>query len=107
MLSFKSNLSKDSDALAIFVSEKYYYKDKKGVLPQDVTQKINSFLKLLKNKKKEEDISSFDISAARKCLIIKIKGNLESYSPQEIGGSFFSYLKKIKDINKIDLYPDS
>ena len=79
MLSFKSNLSKDSDALAIFVSEKYYYKDKKGVLPQDVTQKINSFLKLLKNKKKEEDISSFDISAARKCLIIKIKGNLESY----------------------------
>ena len=29
------------------------------------------------------------------------------FFPQEIGGSFFSYLKKIKEINKIDLYIDS
>jgi len=107
MLIFRSNLSKDSDAIAVFVSEKHNYRDKKAVLPKDVAQKIDSFLKLLKNKKNEENINSFDFSSGKKCLIIKIKRNLESYSPQEIGGNFFSYLKKIKDINKIDLYSDS
>ena len=45
MLIFRSNLSKDSDAIAVFVSEKHNYRDKKAVLPKDVAQKIDSFLK--------------------------------------------------------------
>ena len=52
MLSFASSLSTDSDAFVIFVTEKYNYKDKKGLLSSTAVQKINSFLGLLKEKKK-------------------------------------------------------
>jgi leucyl aminopeptidase len=107
MLSFTSNLGHNSEALAIFITEKYVYKDKKNILTKNAVQKINSFLGVLKVKKKEEDISSFDISDKQKCFIIKVKTKYNSYISQESGGSFFSYLKKIKDINNIDLYPDS
>ena len=108
MLSFASSLSQDSEAFVIFVTEKYGYKDKKDILSNSTAQKINSFLGALKVKKeKEEDISSFDISDRQKCFIIKVKNKYESYFPQESGGGFFSYVKKFKDIGKIDLYPDS
>ena len=62
MASFTSSLSPDRDALAIFVNEKYDYKDKKGVLPKGLVLKINSFLNVLKTKKSDEEIISFDIS---------------------------------------------
>jgi len=52
MLSFTSSLSPDYEAFAIFVTEKYVYKDKKDILPNNVVQKINSFLDVLKAKKK-------------------------------------------------------
>ena len=107
MLSFTSNLGHGSEAFAIFVTEKYAYKDKNNILTKNIVQKINSFLGVLKVKKNGEDISSFDISEKQKCFIIKVKTKYNSYNPQESGGSFFSYLKKIKDINNIDLYPDS
>ena len=107
MLSFASSLSPDSDAFVIFVTEKYVYKDKRDVLSSDTVQKINSFLSVLKVKKKEEDISSIDISDRQKCFIIRVKNKYNSYFPQERGGAFFSHLKKFKDISKVDLYPDS
>ena len=107
MLSFTSRLSPDSEGFAIFVNEKYDYKDEQNVLSDSTVQKINSFLKVLKVTKKEEDICSFDISDKQKCFIIKVKNKFESYWSQEKGGSFFSYLKKFKDIKKVDLYPDS
>ena len=107
MLSFTSSLSTNSDAFAIFVTEKYEYKDKKDILSADTVKKINSFIGVLKVKKKEEEINSFDISNRQKCFIIKVKHKYESYFSQESGGTFFSYLKKFKDIKKIDLYPDS
>ena len=100
MLSFTSSLRPDVQGLAIFVNEKYYFQDKKGVLQGTVVQKINSFLKSLKAKKKEESISSFDISDKQKCFIIKVKNKFESYWPQENGGLFFSYLKKIKTLKE-------
>ena len=62
MASFTRSLSPDSDAFAIFVNEKYAFKDKKGILSKDITTKINSFIKVSKNKKKDEEILSFDIS---------------------------------------------
>ena len=77
MLSFASSLSTDSDAFVIFVTEKYNYKDKKGLLSSTAVQKINSFLGLLKEKKKEEDVSSLDISDKQKCFIIKVKKNMK------------------------------
>ena len=43
MASFISSLSPDSDAIAIFVNEKYDYKDKKHVLPKSLVQKIRFF----------------------------------------------------------------
>ena len=52
MLSFTSSLSPDYETFAIFVTEKYDYKDKKDILPNNVVQKINSFLDVLKAKKK-------------------------------------------------------
>ena len=107
MASFISSLSPDSDALAIFVNEKYSYKDKKGVLPKNLVQKINSFISTLKVKKKDEEIISFDISDKQKCFIVKIKSKYENFFPEEIGGRFFSHLKKVKDLNKIDLFIDS
>ena len=107
MLSFTSSLSANSDAFAIFVTEKYDYKDKKNIFSADTVKKINSFVSVLKAKNKEEEISFFDISNRQKCFIIKVKRKYESYFPQESGGTFFSYLKKFKDIKKVDLYPDS
>ena len=107
MLSFTSSLSPDSEAFAIFVTEKYEYKDKRDILPKNIIQKINSFIRVLKVKKSENDINFFDISDKQKCFIIKVKKKYENYIPQESGGAFFSYLKKLKNINKIDLYPDS
>ena len=107
MLSFTSSLSPNSDALAIFVTEKYDYQDKKNILSNDTIKKIDSFLHVLKVKKTGEDVSSFDISSRQKCFIIKVQNKYESYSPEESGGAFFSYLKKFKDISKVDLYVDS
>jgi len=94
MLSFASSLSPDSDAFVIFVTEKYVYKDKRHILSSNTVQKINSFLSVLKVKKKEEDISSIDISDRQKCFIIRVKNKYYSYFPQERGGAFFSHLKK-------------
>ena len=100
MLSFTSSLSPDYEAFAIFVTEKYDYKDKKDILPNNVVQKINSFLDVLKAKKKDEELNSFDISNQKKCFIIKVKNKYEDYYPQEIGGALFSYIRKFKDIKK-------
>ena len=73
MLSFTSSLSPNREAFAIFVTEKYDYKDKKRVLLDSEVKKINSFLDVLKAKKKDEALSSFDVSSQQKCFIIKIK----------------------------------
>jgi len=107
MLSFASSLSPDSDGFVIFVTEKYAYKDNKHILSSNTVQKINSFLGVLKIEKRDEEISSFDISEKQKCFIIKVKNKFTSYWPQESGGNFFSHIKKYKSIKKIDLYPES
>ena len=107
MLHFTSSLSIDSNAIAIFVNEKFNYKDKKGILSKELIKKINSFLVILKKKKKEEEIVSFDISDKQKCFIVKVKSKFESFFPVEIGGRFFSNLNKAHDIKKIDLYIDT
>ena len=107
MASFTRSLSPDSDAFAIFVNEKYAFKDKKGILSKDITTKINSFIKVSKNKKKDEEILSFDISDKQKCFIVKIKNKYENYFPEECGGRFFSHLKKAEDLKTIDLYIDT
>ena len=55
MLSFTSSLSSDCEAFAIFVTEKYDYKDKKHILSNNVVKKINSFLNVLKVKRKKSE----------------------------------------------------
>ena len=107
MLSFTSRLSVDSEAFTIFVTEKYGYKDRKDVLSDYVVKKINSFLNILKAKKKDEAISSFDVSEKQKCFIIKVKNKSINYSAEDNGAAFFTYLKKFEDIKKVDLYVDS
>ena len=105
MLSFASSLRPDTEGFAIFVTEKYEYKN--TVLSKNVAQKIDSFIKILKVRNKEEEICSFDISDKQKCFVVKVKNKYASYWPQENGGSFYSYLKQFKNIKKIDLYADS
>jgi len=107
MVSFTSSLSPDSDAFAVFVNNNYAYKDKKGILSKNLVQKINSYIGTLKASKNDDEINYFDISNKQKCFIIKVKAKYESFFPQESGASFFSHTKKIKDLNKIDLYIDS
>ena len=82
MLSFTSSLGPECEAFVIFVSEKYRYKDKKDILPNHLVQKINSFLNVLKTKKKSEAISSFDISSKQTCFVIKLKNKYKEYFPQ-------------------------
>ena len=40
MLSFASGLSTDTEAFAIFVNDKYDYKDKRNILSNSTIQKI-------------------------------------------------------------------
>jgi len=107
MLSFASSLSSGSEAFALFVTEKYKYIDKNAILPKDINQKINSFLKTLKTKNKKEEISSIDISDKKKCFIIRIKDSRENYYFEELGATFFSYVRRFKNISSIDIYADS
>ena len=107
MLSFTPSLSQNSQAFALFVNEKYQYKDTKAIISKDIKQKINSFLKSLKNNGHKDEISSLDISDKKKCFIIKVKSKYENYYFEEIGGSFFTHIKKYKTINSIDIYVDS
>ena len=107
MLSFTSRLSVDNEAFTIFVTENYGYKDRKDVLSDYVVKKINSFLNILKAKKKDETISSFDVSEKQKCFIIQVKNKSINYSAEDNGAAFFTYLKKFEDIKKVDLYVDS
>ena len=104
MLSFASSLSSDNDAFAIFVNDKFNFKDRKNLLSKEVKNKINLYLSNLKDRKNEEQISSLDITPKQKCFIIKIKNKYENHYPEERGGIFYSYLKNIK---KIDIYIDS
>ena len=83
MLSFASSLSPDSEAFAIFVNDKFHFKDKKSILSKEVSKKINSYLGTLKDKKSEEEISSLDISSKQKCFIIKVKKQHEAFYPEE------------------------
>ena len=68
MLSFMSSLRADSDSLAIFVTEKYEYKDSKSILSKDTSEKIDLFLKSIKARKQKEEINSLDISGKKNVL---------------------------------------
>ena len=107
MLSFSSNLRPNSDAFAIFASDTYTYSDPNHILSSVIKKKINFSLKYLKTIKKEEEIFSFDISEKQKCFVIKTKNKYPKYYPEEVGGVFFSYIKNVKNINKIDVLADS
>ena len=107
MLKFMSSLKPNCEAFAIFVNEKYAYRDKNSILPNQVKNKIDSYLKTLKSKKKDEEINSFDVTDKQKCFIIKVKNKYSDYYSQEIGGSFYSYIKKNNDINEVEIYSDS
>ena len=107
MLNFTTSFSQNSNAFALFVDEKYQYKDKKRILPNETSKKIDLHLKLLKSKNQKTEISSLDISDKKKCFIIKLKNKKEKYYFEEIGGSFFTYIKNDKTINSIDIYADS
>ena len=107
MLSFVSSLSQNNEAFAIFVNDKFHFKDRKNLLSEEISKKINSYLSTLRDKKSDEEICSLDISRKQKCFIIKIKKKYETFYPEEKGGIFYSYLKNYKNIKEINIYIDS
>jgi len=107
MLDFASTLSRNSEALVMFVTEKYDYKDKNRILSKDLVQKIDLFIKTLKLKSNDEEINSIDISGQKKCFVIKVKNKYENSYFEEIGGSLFTHIKKFKNIHSVDIYADS
>ena len=107
MLSFISSLRAESDSFAIFVTEKYEYKDSKKILSKDISKKINLFLSSLKTRKEKEEISSLDISDKKKVFIIKVKNKYHNNYFEEVGGSFFTYIKKHQTVSSVDIYADS
>jgi len=107
MLSFTPSLSPNSTAFALFVNEKYAYRDTRGILTKDIENKINLFIKNLKAKNHKEEVSSFDLSEKKKCFIIMVKNKYENSYFEELGGSFFTNIKNFKTINSIDIYADS
>ena len=96
MLSFSSSLSSTSEALVIFVDEKYNFKDKNSILSKELTQKINTFIKTLKTKNKEDEIHSFDLAHNKACFVIKIKKKKEKSYFEEIGGTFFTFIRNCR-----------
>tara|TARA_Y100000590_G_scaffold455344_1_gene603825 strand:- start:3770 stop:5248 length:1479 start_codon:yes stop_codon:yes gene_type:complete len=107
MLSFTSSFSTSSDSFAVFVTEKFELKDSKKLLSKESSDKINSFLKILKRENVKEEINSIDISENKKCFIIKVKNKYENNYPEETGGTFFSYVKSFKNVNSVDFYFDT
>tara|TARA_B100000029_G_scaffold220736_1_gene218422 strand:+ start:4275 stop:5753 length:1479 start_codon:yes stop_codon:yes gene_type:complete len=107
MLSFSPSLSPNSNAFALFITEKYRYKDPKGILPKDAKSKIDSFIKSLQLKNIKQEINALDISEKKKCFIIKIKNKYENYYFEEVGASFYNFIKNYKTINSVDIYADS
>ena len=47
MLSFSSSLSSDNEAFAIFVNDKFHFKDRKNLLSKEANKKINCEKKLI------------------------------------------------------------
>jgi len=107
MLSFTSSLGPEIESFVVFINENHEYRKKNGIIPSTVTQKIDSYIKVLKTKRKNEILSSIDISDKQKCFIVKIKENYENSYPQESGGEFFSYLKKFQSITNVVFFIDS
>ncbi len=66
MLSFTSRLSNISDALVVFITDKYEYVSKNESFSKDVFLQINSFIKTLEAKKNTEEINSIDITEKKK-----------------------------------------
>jgi len=107
MLSFSTSFSQNSNAFALFITEKYEYRDTKGLISGDISKKINLFIKLLKTKKDAEEINSLDISDKNKCFVIKVKNKPENYYYEELGAKFLTHVKRYKHINSINIYADS
>ena len=55
MVSFTGSFSSDSDAFAIFVNDKFNFKDRKNHLSKEVSKKIDSYLNTLRDKKSEQE----------------------------------------------------
>ena len=62
MLSFTGSLSNNSEGFLIFINEKYEYRDRRNILPKDISEKINSFIEKLKIKKIKDELNVIDIN---------------------------------------------
>ena len=78
MVNFKSSLSTSNDGFVVFVSEKHEYSNNKNILSKNISQKINSFISVLRKRKNNDDISSFDISNHQKCFLVKVDNKKKS-----------------------------
>ena len=107
MLSFTGGLSDNCEGFLIFINEKYEYRDSRNLLPKDMSEKIDSFIEKLKNKKIKDEVNVIDVNEKKKCFIVKIENKYEDYYPEELGATFYSYVNRFNHINFVDLLADS
>tara|TARA_B100001123_G_scaffold449574_1_gene615469 strand:- start:689 stop:2176 length:1488 start_codon:yes stop_codon:yes gene_type:complete len=97
---------KRGETLVFFLNESLEFKTGRQIISNQVSNKIQIFLKNLKSKKRGEKIISFDISEANKALFIVVKENLHSNDFETIGANFFLCTKS-NNLDKIVFYSDT
>ena len=97
---------KEEESLVFFISESLEFKSDKNIFSSQILEKIKSFLKKFKVKKKKEKILSFDITEKNKIIFILVKEKLTSNDFEKLGANLFSFMKANK-LNKINFYANS
>ena len=97
---------KQGETLTFFVNENLDFKVETKIFSTSNLNKIRTYLKNIKSKKKKEKIISFDISEKNKVLFILVKEKLVSSNFEELGAHLYSFIKTNK-IDKVNLYADT
>ena len=99
MLSFTRGLSANSEAFAVFVTEKYLYENKKDILSNNTVKRIDSYLSVLKVKDKRTEKDEIDLDKKMQELVEIEKNNqLNNFST--------NYFNQVKNNIKIKYFND-
>ena len=102
---YKSNVKSSNSAIvAIFADEKLNINLKDNNLSKADIIYMN---KILKNKKNKKDkIFTINVSDKKTAIIVSLKNNINVIETENLGGEFFSFLKK-NNYSKVSIYKDS
>ena len=102
---YKSNVKSSNSAIvAIFADEKLNINLKDNNLSKADIIYMNKILKKKKNKK--DKIFTINVSDKKTAIIVSLKNNINVIETENLGGEFFSFLKK-NNYSKVSIYKDS